>query len=368
MLVGSPETEAKARAAVARARVARAITAADRRPFSLVVGLLAVPVDGRWMRGALALALLCGAVVSLALDMDLFSTSYKSMLATGRQYETKMLSGEPPQASSDPLTIFRPVVASSGFAVRFQGTVTESLYWSLRSAGITPKVAAEYLQLLSTRTDVSSDIAPYDRFDLVISKEEAQPLLYAALHRIDGPDIELMKWTTAGKTDWFDIRMNAVERSEGLRSPVTGSITSGFGVRYHPILRLARMHAGIDFGAAWGSPILAAAEGVVVGSGWSDGYGRQVQIAHSGGIVTSYSHMSKIAASLGQTVHQGEVIGYVGSSGQSTGSHLHFEVRINGRAVDPMHVQMQRRPIISLAERKAFEARLKLLMAIGQQA
>jgi murein DD-endopeptidase MepM/ murein hydrolase activator NlpD len=151
-------------------------------------------------------------------------------------------------------------------------------------------------------------------------------------------------------------------------APVAGHITSSFGMRYHPILHFARMHAGIDFGAAWGSPIVAAADGQVVAAAWTGGYGRQVQVAHGSGIVTTYSHMSSIAASPGEPVRQGQVIGYVGSSGLATGPHLHFEVRVNGHPVNPLTVQLQQRSTVSGAERQAFNARLKQLMAIGAKA
>ena len=372
MLAGYPATEASARVALARARGACAAAAKPMEPFSLVVDLASEPVGPRWLRGAATLALLCGAALSLAPGMDVFSVAYANTVVPGREYQMNaMLGGGAvavgPESEADPLPLARPAIASNGSVIRIQGSVTDGLYWSLRSAGVSPQLAADYLKALATRIDVGSDVAPYDRFDLVISKSSGQPLLYAALHRVDSPDVALMKWTAGGKTDWFDTDASAAERSDGLMSPVAGRITSGFGYRLHPILRFARMHAGIDFGASWGSPVVAAAEGVVVGSGWSGGYGRQVQVAHGSGIVTTYSHMSGIAASLGQTVRQGQVIGYVGSTGLSTGPHLHFEVRMNGRAVDPMQVQLQRRQVITGAERQAFNARLKQLMAIGER-
>ena len=177
-----------------------------------------------------------------------------------------------------------------------------------------------------------------------------------------------MKWNAGGRSDWFDTDSSGSGSSDGLMAPVGGRITSNFGTRIHPILRFARMHSGIDFGAAWGSPIVAAADGQVVAAGWSGGYGRQVRVAHSDGIVTTYSHMSGFAASPGETVRQGQVIGYVGSSGLSTGPHLHFEVRVNGQPVDPLQVQMQRRQQIAGAERRAFNARLKQLLSIGSKA
>jgi len=340
--------------------------------FSLLVDLASEPVGRRWLRGVATLALLCGAALVFSPGIDPFSTALAETVAPARQFQMNpMLGGADDDGSSgakaagDPADS-RPVVASNASEIRVQGAVTDGLYWSLRSAGVTPQVAADYLHILSTRIDVGSDVAPYDRFDLVVSRSPGLPLLYAALHRADAPDVELMKWTVGGKTDWFDADAGSSEGSPGLMAPVAGRITSGFGVRYHPILHIARMHTGIDFGAAWGSPIVAAADGQVIAAGWAGGYGREVQVAHGGGIVTLYGHMSGIAASPGDIVRQGQVIGYVGSSGLSTGPHVHFEVRVNGQPVDPMQVRLQSRSVVSGPARVAFNERLKQLLAVGK--
>jgi murein DD-endopeptidase MepM/ murein hydrolase activator NlpD len=118
--------------------------------------------------------------------------------------------------------------------------------------------------------------------------------------------------------------------------PVNGTVTSGFGYRIHPILRRRILHTGIDIAAGNGTPIWAADGGRVVYSTWVDGYGNTVAIDHGGGISTLYAHQSSLAVSYGQTVKKGQVVGYVGSTGLSTGPHLHFEVRVNGSPVDPM--------------------------------
>lgn len=118
--------------------------------------------------------------------------------------------------------------------------------------------------------------------------------------------------------------------------PVSGPITSGYGMRNHPILRRRRLHAGIDFGAKRGTPIQAAAEGVVILSTYSDGYGNQVVIDHGGGISTLYGHCSRILVSAGQRITRGQTIALVGSTGLATGPHLHWEVRVNGRPVNPL--------------------------------
>ncbi len=373
MFEGSPGTEASARVALARARADYAPIPDSPEPFSLIVDLASEPIGARWARGAATLALLCAAALAMTPDLGLFSPAQAHPVAPVQQFRLNPMlgSGGEDAASDEPVfpadleAASKPRIVSDGSQIRVQGAVTDGLYWSLREAGVEPRIAAAYLQALATRIDVGSDVAPFDRFDLVVSRREGRPLLYAALHRVDGPDVELMKWRSGGKVNWFDTDASAAERSAALMTPVAGRITSGFGLRHHPILRYSRMHAGIDFGASWGSPIVAAADGQVAAAGWSGGYGRQVRIAHTDGIVTTYSHMSGIAASPGEMVRQGQVIGYVGSTGLSTGPHLHFEVRLNGRAVDPMQVQLQRRQQISGPERKAFNARLRELMAIG---
>jgi murein DD-endopeptidase MepM/ murein hydrolase activator NlpD len=264
-----------------------------------------------------------------------------------------------PQAPVDPAAASQPVIVTSGSEVRIQGAVTEGLYWSLREAGVSPQVAADYLTALATRIDVGADVAPYDRFDLVVSKKRGEALLYAALHRFDGPDVELMKWDHKGSADWFDTEASGAEKSAGLMAPAAGRITSGFGHRHHPIFRFTRFHAGIDIAAPMGSAVVAAADGQVIAAGWNGGYGRQLRVAHENGIVTSYSHMSGFAASPGEPVRQGQVIGYVGSTGISTGPHLHFEVLVNGRAVDPLQVRFETRKVIGGEQRQAFNARLE---------
>lgn len=374
-------SEASARIALVRARGCDSPVGGSKPRFTMIVNLSSEPLGWRWLRGAAALACLSGAAIAFIPGLDPFSMASAQIVAPSRQFQMNAMLGSSSTVASegrpavvftgDPEALAKPVITSNSSQIRVQGAVTDTLYWSLRSAGVTPQVAADYLHALSTRIDVGEDVEPYDRFDLVIGRTPSaggQPLLLAALHRVDGNDVELMKWTANGRTDWFDSDASESARSAGLMAPVAGRITSGFGMRYHPILHYMRMHAGIDFGAAWGSAIVAAADGQVVAAGWTGGYGREVQIAHGGGIVSLYGHMSGFATSAGQMVKQGQVIGYVGSSGLSTGPHVHFEVKVNGTPVDPMTVRMQTRQEISGADRQAFNARLKQLTSIGAKA
>jgi murein DD-endopeptidase MepM/ murein hydrolase activator NlpD len=150
-----------------------------------------------------------------------------------------------------------------------------------------------------------------------------------------------------------------------LGAPVAGRITSGYGLRRHPILGFTRMHAGIDFGAAWGSPVYAVTDGTVSYAGWHGGHGNYVRLEHGGGIGTGYGHMSRIAVSPGMQVRRGQVIGYVGSSGLSTGPHLHYELYRNGQTVDPMSVRfVVRRQAVDAGQLAAYKARLRQVLAL----
>jgi murein DD-endopeptidase MepM/ murein hydrolase activator NlpD len=134
-----------------------------------------------------------------------------------------------------------------------------------------------------------------------------------------------------------DSRNGVVVHGTGQMSyPSDGEITSSFGFRVHPILGYTRFHSGIDFGVDYGSPIRAADSGVVIFAGWYGGYGQAVIIDHGSSITTLYAHTSELYVSEGQTIQRGQVIAAVGSTGLSTGPHLHFEVRLNGEPVDPM--------------------------------
>jgi len=145
---------------------------------------------------------------------------------------------------------------------------------------------------------------------------------------------------------------------------VPGPITSGFGMRRHPILGYTRMHAGIDFKARWGTPIVAASDGRVISAGRAGGCGVAVRLEHGGGLSTRYCHMSAMAVRAGMQVRRGQVIGYVGSSGLSTGPHLHYEMYRGGRVINPASVAFVTRAELSGTELIDFRRQLMLLKEI----
>ena len=252
--------------------------------------------------------------------------------------------------------------------IRIRGRAGDGLYWSLRAAGASPQVAAQYLAALATEIDVG-EIGAGDTFDLVVKSGSDAQVLYAGLDRMADTDMQLVRWTSGGRSQWIDA-VN-VDRPapvvSGMAWPVSGRITSYFGYRRHPILRYMRFHGGVDFGASWGSPIVAAADGQVVRAGWAGGYGRQVRLAHAGGLTTSYSHMSSIVAAPGGYVHAGQIIGYVGSSGLSTGPHLHYEVTRDGERVNPLAVRFASVQVADSGLANAVKARLKALLSVGSK-
>jgi len=262
-----------------------------------------------------------------------------------------------------PATALKSAAMATG-PIRIRGRVGDGLYWSLRAAGASAEVAAQYLAALATEIDVGA-VGPMDGFDMVLGAN--RELLYAGLDRVANSDLQLVKWNASGRSEWIDAANAAqpAQASEGMAWPVAGHITSYFGYRYHPILHFTRFHAGMDFGAAWGSPIVAAADGQVAAAGWSGGYGRQVRLWHGGGLTTTYSHMSEIVAAPGSFVRRGQLIGYVGSSGLSTGPHLHYEVLRDGTPVNPLDVRFASAPVVDNHLADAVKARLAALLRVG---
>ena len=252
--------------------------------------------------------------------------------------------------------------------LRIQGRVGASLYRSARAAGVPARTVETYLRALNTQIQVPAGISSEDRFDIIIEHRraatgevESGQLLYAGLVRPSGRGIQLMQWESEGRTQWFEAR-GVGRQSGGMTQPVPGPVTSAYGLRMHPILGYHRMHRGLDFRASYGTPILAVADGNVAAAGRAGGYGNQVRLVHANGLATSYSHMSRISVSPGTRVRQGQIIGYVGSTGLSTGPHLHFETYRNGATINPRSVRFVGRAQLSGGDLAAFRARLRGLL------
>ena len=267
-----------------------------------------------------------------------------------------------------PLAMTQRHIRVDDTPLRIRGTVGDSLYRSARAAGAPASAVQAYLRAIGDQADLSSALRPDDTFDIIVQQRraatgerQAGQLLYAGIDRGQKPKMQLMRW---GRDGNFYEASGVGEQRNGLMAPVPGGIGSRFGLRRHPILGYTRMHAGLDFHAAYGQPIVAVADAVVLSAGRAGGCGNAVKLNHGSGLQTRYCHMSRMAVSPGQSIRRGQVIGYVGSTGLSTGAHLHYEMYRNGRAVDPQSVQYVTRAQLAGADLAAFRSALATLKTV----
>ena len=246
------------------------------------------------------------------------------------------------------------------------GTIDGSLFTSAAALGATPSLTAQVVKLFAHKLDFERDIQSGDTFKLVFDRKvtesgrtvEAGNLLYAEIEAKGGVD-RFYSYQPKGDRDieFYDENGKNI-KGFLLTTPVYGArISSTFGMRFHPILGFNKMHTGIDFAAPIGTPIQAAGDGIVQDAKWWGGYGRWVRISHNKDWDTGYGHMSAIAVSPGQHVVQGQIIGYVGSTGRSTGPHLHFEVWHDHVAIDPKSAKVPDSNMLQGNDLMAFRAR-----------
>ena len=242
------------------------------------------------------------------------------------------------------LALRRIPIAIDSTPLRVKGSVGGGLQRALKATGMPAAAVADAMRALGYAVDFQHGVGKKDRFDAIVAQDRAETgevrfgnLMYIALDRVGKEPVTLARFAQ-GRGDGEFFRANGESARKGLmRTPVDGArLTSGFGMRFHPLLAYSRMHQGVDFGAPSGSPIMAAASGIVAYAAPHGGHGNYVSLRHNKELVTGYAHMSRFAVEPGQRVNQGQVIGYVGSTGISTGPHLHYEVWLRGRPVSPM--------------------------------
>lgn len=262
------------------------------------------------------------------------------------------------------LTLSRRSIPVTDAPWRIEGLVGSSLYRSIRAAGASADAATDYLRAIAARTPLGN-VSPTDRFDLVIERERAGTgevrigrLLLAGLAGADRAT-RVVRWDD----DWVDAD-GRTTRQGFMGLPVDGRITSPFGWRVHPILGFLRLHKGLDIAAPEGTPVHAALDGTVRGAGWAGGYGNFVRLEHGGGIATGYGHLSRYAVAPGMRVVRGQVIGWVGTTGLSTGPHLHWEVWRNGESVDPRSISYDSVAALPEGEMARFRALTARLDAV----
>jgi murein DD-endopeptidase MepM/ murein hydrolase activator NlpD len=230
------------------------------------------------------------------------------------------------------------------------------LYQSIYETALRNKVPASVIEdmvrVYSYDVDFQRKVQPGDSFEVFFAGEdegstitEKNEVLFASL-TVGGETKKYYRFQTPDDSvvDYYDDTGKSAKKFL-VRKPVNNAIMrSGFGSRRHPILGYVKMHTGVDWATAYGTPIFASGNGVVEVAGWEGGYGKYVKLKHNNGYETAYGHMSAFAKGLepGKRVRQGQVIGFVGSTGQSTGAHVHYEILVNGRFVDPMRIKLPR--------------------------
>ncbi|MBI1251259.1 MAG: peptidoglycan DD-metalloendopeptidase family protein [Alphaproteobacteria bacterium] len=234
---------------------------------------------------------------------------------------------------------------------RISAAVEGSLYDSALRLGATSREVEALADAFAFDVDFQRDVRPGDGFELVFERfydedgatVRTGDLLFLALETRRGPR-EFYRFQAPGdrNADWYDGDGKSA-RKFLMKTPINGArLSSGFGMRRHPILGFSRLHQGTDFAARSGTPVMAAGEGTVVRAGWFGTYGNYVRIRHTDGYETAYAHLSRIPRGVrpGVGVRQTQVIGYVGTTGRSTGPHLHYEVIYRGRAMNPMSLRV----------------------------
>jgi len=234
---------------------------------------------------------------------------------------------------------------------RASGVIDGSLYLSAKSAGVPEGVIVDLIRIFSYDVDFQREVRSGDQFDLLYTNYvdevgdvvKGGTIAYAEL-TLRGEKKPLYRFTTSDDqtTDYFTPKGWSGKRML-MRTPIDGArLTSGFGVRRHPILGYTKMHKGVDFGAPTGTPVMASGNGVIEKAEWYGGYGRYVRVKHGNSYSTAYAHLSRFARGIrpGVRVRQGQVIAYVGTTGRSTGPHLHYEVMASKKQINPMGVKL----------------------------
>ncbi len=247
-----------------------------------------------------------------------------------------------------------------------ENIITQSLYKSATDKNIPANIIIEFAGIYGFQVDFQRDIRKQDKFQIMYElylnekKEliETGDILFANL-KLSGQDNSLYYFDNDGSKGHYDRNGKSVKKAL-MKTPINGArLSSSFGMRKHPIDGFNKMHRGTDFAAPMGTPIMASGDGVVKKAGWCGGGGNCVKIRHNSTYQTVYAHMSKFARGIktGVRVKQGQTIGYVGSTGKSTGPHLHYEVIVNGKKVNSQKLKLPSGKILKGEERKLFETK-----------
>tara|TARA_Y100000817_G_scaffold313760_1_gene310637 strand:+ start:253 stop:1599 length:1347 start_codon:yes stop_codon:yes gene_type:complete len=254
--------------------------------------------------------------------------------------------------------------------------IKNNLYNSAVDVGIEPNIIVEFARIFGFEVDFQRDIRKGDWFEILYEKFEDDnnnvrdtgKIIYASMY-VNGEEINLYNFKYNNEEEYYDIKGKSITKSL-MKTPINGArLSSSFGMRKHPILGYNKMHRGTDFAAPSGTPIMASGSGTVTRARWCGGGGNCVKIKHNSTYETIYAHMKSFAKGIreGRKVKQGQIIGYVGSTGMSTGPHLHYEVIVNGKKVNSQKLKLPSGKTLRGEERKQFELdRIKIDLKLSE--
>ena len=260
--------------------------------------------------------------------------------------------------------------------VVIKNEIKNNLYSAAVEAGIEPNIIIEFARIYGFEVDFQRDIRKGDWFEILYERfeddnevvKDTGKIIYASMY-VNGEEINLYNFKFKNQTGYYDIKGKSIVKSL-MKTPINGArLSSSYGMRKHPILGYNKMHRGTDFAAPSGTPIMASGSGTVTRARWCGGGGNCVKIKHNSTYETIYAHMKSFARGVkeGRKVKQGQIIGYVGSTGLSTGPHLHYEVVVNGKKVNSQRLKLPSGKILKGEERKNFELdRIKIDLKLSE--
>ena len=278
--------------------------------------------------------------------------------------------------NKDVITIKENILKLNKKEVVVKNSINNNLYSAATEVGIEPNIIIEFARIYGFEIDFQRDIRKGDIFEIYYEKflddnnvvRDTGKIIYAHMN-VNNREINLYNFKDKNEIGYFDISGKSIVKSL-MKTPINGArLSSSFGMRKHPILGFNKMHRGTDFAAPTGTPIMASGSGTVTRARWCGGGGNCVKIRHNSTYETIYAHMSKFARGIkeGKKVKQGQIIGYVGSTGLSTGPHLHYEVVVNGKKVNSQKLKLPSGKILKNEAREKFELeRIKIDLKIAE--
>ena len=278
--------------------------------------------------------------------------------------------------SQDNFVVKENILQLNKKEVLIRNIIKNNLYSSAINSGIEPNIIIEFARIFGFEVDFQRDIRKGDWFEILYEKFEDDnnkvrdtgKIIYASMF-VNGEQINLYNFKYNKEEDYYDIKGKSITKSL-MKTPINGArLSSSFGMRKHPILGYNKMHRGTDFAAPSGTPIMASGSGTITRARWCGGGGNCVKIKHNSTYETIYAHMKAFAKGIkeGRKVKQGQIIGYVGSTGLSTGPHLHYEVIVNGKKVNSQKLKLPSGKILKGKERNQFELdRIKIDLKLSR--